>query len=80
MARAAGERLEQPCPNGYHGLKGFRTSWDVDEHDPSCQTCRVRATLAEHTHLHIGNEQCDTVGVGGKPGSMVKCSCGAFHH
>lgn len=84
MAREDGEVLPEPCPSTMHGRGafGFTLSHQPLEHDPTCQTCSIRATLAEHDHLHLGPDykDCKTPGINGVPGENVKCRCGSYHH
>lgn len=84
MAREDGDVLPEPCPSPRHGHRMFTleiTHLPL-EHDPSCGTCKIRATLADHDHLHLNleNMDCQTPGINGEPGEMVKCKCGSYHH
>jgi hypothetical protein len=74
-------KLEEPCPNQYHGLRGL-SAVPLDEFDPLCHTCAAREIMSQHDHLHLGPDwdKCQTLGVGGIPGQNVKCKCGAVHH
>lgn len=76
------EALDRECPNARHGWRGFALVYSSWERDPECQTCTVRAMLAEHDHLHLGTDDgpCTTPGIGDTPGVNVKCRCGSFHH
>lgn len=73
--------LDEPCPAQRHGLRFSSTfAYGPEEYDPQCQTCLARDMLSEHDHLHLHGEVCETPGLNGRPGQMVKCKCGGYHH
>lgn len=82
--REAGAALSRPCNATAHEYDkdGWTVAFTRNQHNPDCGTCQARAVLAQHDHLHLGANEppCTTIGLSGKPGEMVKCSCGSFHH